>query len=203
MAESAPPGKANPSSAHPNDPARALTARLRRAAIHLLARREYSRQELRQKLTERATRWLTSESKGAGSQPERGTDDQMDSDETAALISELLDELGSIGLQSDRRTAEVLLVAKATVWGPRRLGFAMHQRGIPVPLASAILQVARAGELARAHALWNRRFGPTPGTHAEQLRQTRWLIARGFEPEVVRRVVRGTGEAADVEETAP
>ncbi|MFX7731732.1 RecX family transcriptional regulator, partial [Acinetobacter baumannii] len=46
-------------------------------------------------------------------------------------------------------------------------------------------------ELDRARSVWLKRFGDQPPREpAEQARQTRFLLARGFAPDVVRRLLR-------------
>ena len=53
----------------------------------------------------------------------------------------------------------------------------------------------RDTELARAAEVWRQRFGGSnPATDPrEHARQVRFLMARGFSAETVRRVVRGRG----------
>jgi regulatory protein len=60
-------------------------------------------------------------------------------------------------------------------------------------VADAVVRSLRDTELERAHELWARRFGEVAASPQEQARQARFLMARGFAGEVVRRVVRGEG----------
>jgi regulatory protein len=62
-------------------------------------------------------------------------------------------------------------------------------KGLAPELVSATLQQARATELERAQDVWRRRFGATATDAAERARQMRFLAGRGFESDVIRRVV--------------
>ena len=53
------------------------------------------------------------------------------------------------------------------------------------------LEGLRSTELARAREVWARKFGAPAAEPRERARQIRFLVARGFAPEVVRRVVQG------------
>jgi regulatory protein len=55
----------------------------------------------------------------------------------------------------------------------------------------------RETELERARAIWQRKYGDraaAPADPAERARQMRFLIARGFSADVVRRVVRSVAD---------
>lgn len=51
---------------------------------------------------------------------------------------------------------------------------------------------ARATELDRARAAWQKRFGQPPASAAERAKQIRFLQGRGFSFDVIRRVIAGT-----------
>ena len=52
-------------------------------------------------------------------------------------------------------------------------------------------------ELDRACAVWARKFAGPPADAAARARQGRFLVGRGFSPEVVRRLLRQVAERAD------
>jgi regulatory protein len=52
----------------------------------------------------------------------------------------------------------------------------------------------RGTELARAREVWQKKFGEPPADPAARLKQVRFLVSRGFAPDVVRRVVAGTDD---------
>lgn len=148
---------------------------LKARALRYLAQREHSRAELARKLARHAE-----------DTPEAAAAQQVDA---------VLDALAAAGLLSDRRAAEALVGAKAPRLGALRLRQLLRDRGVPDDEAADALASVRAGELARAQALWQRRFGAVAEDAAGRARQARFLAGRGFDAEVVRRVVRGRGDA--------
>ncbi|MCZ2439821.1 MAG: RecX family transcriptional regulator [Burkholderiales bacterium] len=109
----------------------------------------------------------------------------------------MLDELEHHGLLSDARAAEALLHAKAPRWGARRLRQALQARALPAEVVEEAVRGARASEWTRACALWRRRFGAAPADAREHARQLRFLLARGFDAELARRVIRERGGGDD------
>jgi regulatory protein len=49
-------------------------------------------------------------------------------------------------------------------------------------------------ELERAREVWLRRFGQPPADAAERARQMRFLAGRGFETDIIRRVIAGADD---------
>jgi len=138
---------------------------LRTRALRWLSQREHSRQELRDKLLR------------AGGQ-------QADADEVEAL----LDQLAAHGYLSDERFIESRVHARRARFGNRRIELELRKHGV-TPGADLQAQL-RASELARAREVWRKKFGGrVAGGAAERARQARFLIARGFSSEVVRKVV--------------
>ncbi|NCF19657.1 MAG: recombination regulator RecX [Haliea sp.] len=132
---------------------------IRRTAMDLLARREHSRRELKQKLKKRFR------------------DD--------ALIEEQLDTLAEENLQSDTRYAESFLRQRFNRGhGPVRIRQEMRQKGIP---DSDIQSVFASGEYdwyTSAEEVLLRKFGPEPPEDIkEKARRARFMQYRGFESE--------------------
>lgn len=156
---------------------------LRARAMAALARREYSRQELRLKLLRPA---------GAGWRLPRSDADASNTDPCEpALETEVeavLTELEAHGLLSDARFVESRVHARQGRFGNRRILHELQQHGVEVD--STIQAELQASEYSRALEVWNRRFGiPAPNAQ-EQARQTRFLAARGFSADTIRRVLR-------------
>jgi regulatory protein len=63
-------------------------------------------------------------------------------------------------------------------------------KGIAPDLVFATLLQASGTELERAREVWRRRFGAPAGDAVERARQMRFLAGRGFDGDVIRRVVR-------------
>lgn len=144
-------------------------------ALRWLAQREHSRAELERKLA-------------------RVVEDTPD-ESAAERIARALDELQAAGLLSDARAAESVLAAQAPRVGGRRLKQVLQAKGLAPELVAAGLAAARATEPERARAVWLRRFGAeAPADPASRARQMRFLAGRGFDAEVIRRVVRGAAD---------
>jgi regulatory protein len=150
----------------------ATGASLLTQAIALLARREHSRTELARKLQRR-----------------------LDEGQSPTDVETALDELERRGLLSEARFAASLVRARSPRVGDARLRQELRVRGVPAEVATAALASLRkaegGSEIARARAVWSRRFGAVPRTAEERGRQSRFLQARGFSAEVIRTVLRG------------
>jgi regulatory protein len=143
-------------------------------ALRYLAQREHSRQELERKLA-------------------RHVQDTEDAS-AEVQIAAALDELAAKGLLCEERAAASVLHSQGQRYGVRRLKQTLQGKGLAPALVASTLQQARSTELARAHEVWRRRFGSPPADAAERARQMRFLAGRGFEGDIIRRVVRGSTE---------
>jgi len=144
------------------------------SALRYLAQREHSRAELERKLA----RHLGDGDGGA----------------TAGQVAQVLDELAARGLQSETRVAESVLRSQGPRSGSRRLEQVLKGKGLAPDLVAAALAQAAATEIDRARGLWQRKFGAPAPDAAGRARQMRFLAARGFAGDVIRRVVGGGDE---------
>ncbi len=139
---------------------------VRAKALDLLARREHSTRELRDKLKSRG----------------------FDSDAIDAILAGLAAER----LLSDRRFTESYVNCRRNAGvGPLKIRLELQQRGIGAELADEML-AAEDGDwdemMARQRA---RRFGEAiPADYREQMKQARFLQNRGFSPDRVMRLFR-------------
>jgi regulatory protein len=169
---------------------------LRGQALAHLSRREYSRQELRTKLLG-GFRRRRSEDEVLDDEADRDGDglgdrpalDPPPAPPTEAEVDALLDWLEAKGYLSDARFIESRLHARSERHGSLRI----HQELARHGLAMSDEQSAqlRETELARARELWLRKFGEVAAEPRERARQARFLAARGFPADVVRRIVGG------------
>lgn len=137
-------------------------------AVRWLARREYSRSELTQRLRQRGI--------------------------AAEEIERALDELAAAGYLSDARYAQAVVAQRAGRFGRRAIVHALKERGIGAADAqTALAPLAEADELADAQALWQRRFGVVPANDRDKARQVRFLQARGYSLSTALRVLRAAG----------
>jgi regulatory protein len=110
-------------------------------------------------------------------------------------LTALLDELQARGWLSEQRVADQLLRAAAGRFGVRKVMQQLVQKGVSQDVVAQARKRAQGNELDNARAVWLKRFGKAPGSLRERARQARFLAQRGFEPEVIRKVVGGDDEA--------
>ena len=134
-------------------------------AVSLLAQREYSRQELTDKLT------------AAQASPEE--------------VEQALAQLEAKGLVDDARVVETLVNRRSGKLGASRLRQELQAKGVSPELVAETMASLKGSELARAQAVWQKKFGQLAATSAERNKQARFLASRGFSGEVVRQVVAG------------
>ncbi len=110
---------------------------------------------------------------------------------SATELEQLLDRLVEAGLLSNERFAESLVHRRAPVRGAAVIRHELRAHGLSDDAVAQQVQALEASEFDRAHALWQRRFGTTADTPKDRARQMRFLLARGFAPDVVRKVIGG------------
>jgi regulatory protein len=138
---------------------------LKGRALRLLSQREHSRKELERKLAAH--------------------------EETPGELHQALDELQAKGFISDERTAESVLHRRAARLGMGRLKQELQAKGLDAALVTEALQRLKGTELERAREVWRRKFDALPHDAATCAKQSRFLAARGFGGEVIRRVLAG------------
>ena len=137
---------------------------LKAQAVRLLARREYARADLEQRLL----------AKGAVR------------DEVAAV----LDELSTQGLLSNERFAHALVAQKSGSYSRRSIRGELKRKGVSGEAIDGALGDATIDDDAALLALWQRRFGTMPANDREKARQVRFLQSRGFELSAILKLLR-------------
>ena len=138
---------------------------LKGRALRLLSGREHSRSELERKL--------------AGHEEEPGQ------------LRRVLDDLQSKGFIDHRRVTESVIHRRAAKLGAARVRQELQAKGLEPELVAQAVAGLRATEFERAQAAWSRRFGEAPEDASQRARQARFLAARGFDADVIRRVLSG------------
>ncbi len=138
-----------------------------RRALAALARRDYGRVELERKLQR-----------------------DLHSPDQCSEVPTVLDRLQAKGLLSDERMAQGFVRTRAARYGRLRIEQELQRRGLERTIIAEALTPA-PDEFTMAQALWQRKFGQIPTTTKERARQSRYLIARGFDPSIVARIVSG------------
>ena len=137
-------------------------------AVSLLAQREYSRQELTDKLT------------AAQASPEE--------------VEQALAQLEAKGLVNDARVVETLVNRRSGKLGASRLRQELQAKGVSAEMVAETMAGLKGTELARAQEVWQKKFGQLAATSAERNKQARFLASRGFSGDVVRQVVAGLSD---------
>ena len=142
-------------------------ARIRAAALRLLARREHSAQELTAKLLAR----------GFG----------------AEAVTEMVAALRARNLVSDARFVDEFVAARLRRGsGPAKIREELRGRGVEHGLVEATLDAHRENWLTTAETARRKRFGAAlPRDFQERARQARFLQQRGFSAEQIRQVLKG------------
>ena len=136
---------------------------LRARAIDALARREHTRVELLRKLSTHS-------------------DDLQQ-------INLLLDDLQTRGWLSDERYAEQRTHARQSRYGSRKIGQELREQGVAETLITTTLHNLKSTELDRARSVWQKKFDAPAATLKERNQQMRFLQSRGFDMDVIYRVV--------------
>lgn len=132
--------------------------------LRLLTKRDYSEQELRNKL--RA----------------RGEDDR--------LIDEILGEFKAKAWQSDQRTAENLVHSKKEREGSLKILYSLKQRGLDETLIKGLMPDYEAS-VDIALSLLNKKYPSFSQLNlAEKQKYLRFLLSRGFPHEVAYAAIR-------------
>lgn len=188
---------------------------LKGQALALLARREHSRAELRQKLLAHAGKQAKSaaaqaaptapsldfelaflrpdgpaapvgEGSGRAASPPEDPPEPVD---PAPAVEAVLDWLESQKYLSDQRFVEARVATRAGRYGQARIRQELSRHGLELDADTA--RDLRSSELARAREVWQRKFGEVAPDAAGRAKQARFLAARGFAADVVWKLVGG------------
>ena len=140
---------------------------LKGRALRLLAAREQSRSELEKKL--------------------------KPFEETPGQIALVLDDLQAKDFISEARVVESVINRRQAKLGASRIRQELFSKGIDKEAVVEAMAGLKATEFERARELWQRKFatksGGQPPDRAAQAKQMRFLAARGFSGDVIRRVM--------------
>lgn len=141
---------------------------LKGRALKLLAAREHSRSELEKKLASH--------------------------EEVPGELAQALDELQAKGFISEQRVVESVLHRRAARLGAGRVKQELQAKGISAEAMAEAVETLRHTEVERAREVWHKKFGEPAADAAGRAKQMRFLAARGFGAEAIRRVVSGADD---------
>jgi len=114
---------------------------------------------------------------------------ELERSDPEAAVDALLDWLAANNYLSEARFVESRVNARSRKQGTLRIKLELSRHGLTLePEQAAAL---RETEFARARDLWRRKFGEPAPDAKGRAKQARFLAARGFAADVVRRVVGG------------
>ncbi len=141
---------------------------LKGRALRLLSQREHSRAELERKLAAH--------------------------EEVPGELAKALDELQARDFINDGRAVDSLVNRRAGKLGAARVKQELAAKGLTGEAVTAAMEGLRETEFSRALAVWRKKFDHPAADPNERARQIRFLMTRGFNAEVVRKIVQGADE---------
>ena len=136
---------------------------LKGRALRYLAAREHSRAELERKLRPH--------------------------EEAPGQLAQLLDELQAKDFISEARVVESVINRRAARFGAARIKYELLNKGLGAEAVADAVNRLKNSELERARDIWRRKFGEPAPDAVGRAKQMRFLAARGFGGDVIRRVV--------------
>ena len=125
-------------------------------------------------------------------EPDAESAASIEQQDPEAAVDQLLDWLVANKYLSETRFVESRVNARSRKQGTMMIKYELQRHGLVLePEQAAAL---RETEFARAQALWQRKFGEVAPDARLRARQARFLAARGFAADVVRRIVGGEEE---------
>ncbi|WP_397408696.1 recombination regulator RecX [Polaromonas sp.] len=141
---------------------------LKGRALRCLAQREHSRSELERKLAAHA--------------------------ESPEQLAQVLDDLQAKDFISEARVVESVVNRRAARFGAARIRHELQGKGLAAEAVAQAVSGLKATEVERAREVWRRKFGEPAADAAARGKQMRFLAARGFGAEAIRRVVSQADE---------
>jgi len=165
---------------------------LKSRAFALLARRDYSREELSRKLMGAVRRDAARQKNGSAEwADEVGADEPLDLDteQTAATITALLDELERDNWLSNQRFAQNFSRRRGTGRGTALVLHELRQHKLIEADVQTVREQLQATEPQRAREIWERKFGQPPTDAKAWAKQARFMMSRGFSASTFRQVL--------------
>ena len=139
---------------------------LKARALRLLARREHTRAELARKLAPDA--------------------------ESPAVLDALLQQLEARSQVSDERYAEARAHRLSRKFGALRVRRELVAKGVEPEAAARFAADVEKTDLERARSILGRKYRTPAASPNERARRMRFLLARGFSGDVIRRALGAT-----------
>ena len=174
---------------------------LKGRALQLLAQRDQSRVELRRKLLRHAANEVRAAADGPALPQASNHDYEDDGERRLAEIEALLDWLEANRFLSAERFVESRVHAREARFGNLRIKDELARHGLSLPPDAA--RSLAESELLRAIEICSRKYPKAPTSAREMARRVRFLSARGFSAENVRRALREIAGSPPAGERSP
>ncbi|MFY8182782.1 MAG: regulatory protein RecX [Polynucleobacter sp.] len=171
---------------------------LKARALRLLSQREHSRTELEKKLSD----YLRLQAKAERASNAQDRDQENGLADAPALspemqIAAVLDDFEKRGWLSDARFAEALVRRRSERYGVRKIKDELQRAGVTSDASAALLDGLKHTEFERAKELFERKFDGIAEDQKMRARQYRFLVSKGFNPEIVAKVIGGRQKGAE------
>ena len=179
-------------------PSKKQSPSLKAWALRLLSQREHSRTELAKKLGD----YLSLQAKVDRARNAQDHDQEKSQADAPTLshevqIATVLDDFEKRGWLSDTRFAEALVRRRSERYGVRKIKDELQRAGVASDTSAALLDGLKNTEYERAKELFERKFGGIAEDQKIRARQYRFLVSKGFNPEIVAKVIGGRQKGAE------
>ncbi|MBX3639097.1 MAG: recombination regulator RecX [Nitrosomonas sp.] len=137
-------------------------------ALQYLAKREYSRYELEQKLSAH--------------------------EHSRQQVSDLLDQLEHDGYLSTERFAEQTARIRRKRLGSQRIVRELKEKGVDEHVIADILPGLKDSDLETAQHIWQKKFGTPPNDLKARSKQIRFMMSRGFSSDTINTLLSQAGK---------
>ena len=136
---------------------------LKGRALRYLAAREHSRMELERKLKPHA--------------------------KSAEQLGQVLDDLAAKDFISEARVVESVINRRSAKFGAARVRHELMGKGLDADVVLEAMEGLKTTEVDRAREIWRRKFDGPALDAAGRAKQMRFMAARGFSGDTIRKVV--------------
>ena len=142
---------------------------LKKRALYYLAKREYSKKELQDKIRPFAESLEISRQQ----------------------IEQILTDLETKDWLSDRRFVDQFIFSKKRKYGLKKIEYELKMRGVDEIIVHKALNEIKSEEYNLAKNIWEKKFRKLPENPEERLKQMRFLQSRGINSALIHQILSG------------
>ncbi len=114
--------------------------------------------------------------------------------ESAEQLAQVLDELTAKDFISEARVVESVINRRSAKFGAARVKHELLGKGLDAELVLEAMSRLKATEVERARQIWSRKFNGQSLDAAGRAKQMRFLAARGFSGDAIRKVMSAAAD---------